>query len=98
MEYHVTISGSRKEWKYMNTFNTPIYGTGQGSGNSPHIWTMLLSLLLNIMNKNANGATYPQINNIEKRVISTAYADDVNTHHNTKTNSIINMMQSMKED
>ena len=84
MEYHVTISGSRKEWKYMNTLNTLIYGTGQGSGNSPHIWTMLLSILLNIKNENANGATYLKLNNTEKRVISTAYVDDVNTHHNTQ--------------
>ena len=98
MEYHVTISGSRRERKYMNTLNTSIYGTGQGSGNSPHIWTMLSSILLHIMNENANRATYPKLDNTEKRVTSTAYVDDVNAHHNTQANTTINMMKSMMED
>ena len=98
MEYHVTTSGSRKEWKYMNTLNTSIYGTGQGSGNIPHIWTMLLSTLLNIMNESATGETYPQLKSTEKKVICTAYVDDVNTHHNTKPNTTVNMMRSMMED
>jgi hypothetical protein len=30
MEYHVTIPGSRKEWKYFDTMNNPVYGTGEG--------------------------------------------------------------------
>ena len=95
---HVTISGSRREWKYMNTLKNAIYGTGQGSGNSPHIWTMISSILLHILNENANGAIYPMSNTTEKRVISTAYVDDVNTHHNAHPNTKINMMKSMMED
>ena len=46
MTYYVTITGSHNEWEYFNSLNLPIYKTGQGSGNSTHIWTMLSSLLL----------------------------------------------------
>jgi hypothetical protein len=58
MKYYVTIPGSQKEWKYFNTMDQPIYGTGQRSGNSPHIWTMLSSILLNLHNAEAEGAEY----------------------------------------
>ena len=58
MKYYVTITGSQQDWKYYNTSNHPIYGTGQGSGNSPHIWTMMSSILLHILNAEAEGAAY----------------------------------------
>jgi hypothetical protein len=79
MEYHVLIPGSRKEWKYFNTMNNPVYGNGQGSGNSPHIWTMLSSVLLQTLNNKVNGTIYQMNTGIGRRVSSTAYVNDVNT-------------------
>ena len=43
---------------YSHTPTRPIYGTGQGSGNSPIIWCFLSSSLFSAHNKNAHGATF----------------------------------------
>jgi Reverse transcriptase (RNA-dependent DNA polymerase) len=40
---------------YCNKETTQLYGTGQGSGCSPHIWTMLSSELFHIYMENAHG-------------------------------------------
>eukprot|EP00957_Ditylum_brightwellii_P087289 6643414-Ditylum_brightwellii.AAC.1 len=36
----------------------PVYGTGQGSTNSPIIWLIISSALFNIHNRLGNGATF----------------------------------------
>jgi hypothetical protein len=53
MQYHVTLARSTKEWVFSHSQNQPIYGTGQGNGNSPHIWTMISSVLLSLFNQGA---------------------------------------------
>ena len=58
MNYVVTIPGSQKEWNFYLATNHPLYGTGQGSGNSPHIWTMISSVILKMLNNEAHGAQY----------------------------------------
>jgi Reverse transcriptase (RNA-dependent DNA polymerase) len=98
MKYHVTIPGSQKEWKYFNTMAQPIYGTGQGSGNSPHIWTMLSSILLSMHNAEAEGASYTNQVGQQRKVTSTAYVDDVNTHHKSDHEDPTELLQSMCRD
>ena len=98
MKYHVTITGSQQEWKFYNTSNHPIYGTGQGSGNSPHIWTMMSSILLHILNTEAEGAVYDLPDGTKRKAISTAYVDDVNTHHNTNMEGSEELYNSMARD
>ena len=56
---------------------------------------MLSSMLLRILNENANGALYPTSSGKKKRVISTAYVNNVNTHHNTQPKKKINMIKFM---
>ena len=56
MKYCVTVPRSQKEWNFFHTTNHPVYGTGQGSGNSPHVWTMISSVLLKMLNNQAQGA------------------------------------------
>ena len=56
MKYVVKAPGSQKEWNFFHTTNHPVYGSGQGSGNSPHVWTMISSVLLQMLNKEAQGA------------------------------------------
>ena len=73
MAYFVTITGSQYEWKYFNSLNLPIYGTGQGSGTSPHIWTMISSLLLRILNNKSDGAVYHLKDGTTRKVSSTVY-------------------------
>ena len=82
INYFVTIIGAEDKWKYNNTKDDPVYGTGQGSGNSPHIWTFLSSILFKMLEKEATGATYhDKSTKSEVRIINTAFVDDVNTHH-----------------
>jgi hypothetical protein len=45
MQYHVAVPKSQQEWTFKHSQNQPIYETGQGNGNSPHIWTMISSVL-----------------------------------------------------
>ena len=46
------------ETHYSHSLTRPIYGTGQGSGNSPIIWCFLSSSLFSAHNQAAHGATF----------------------------------------
>jgi Reverse transcriptase (RNA-dependent DNA polymerase) len=50
---------------YKNTKDTPIHGTGQGSCASPALWLIISSMLMDILQKNANGMTIVDLNNKE---------------------------------
>jgi hypothetical protein len=75
MQYHFAVARSTKEWVFSHSQDQPIYGTGQGSGNSPHIWTMISSVLLSLFTQGACGARY------QGQAKNTVLVDDVNTHH-----------------
>jgi hypothetical protein len=62
--------------------NKLVYGTGQCSENSPHIWTILSSVLLTMFNEDVTGARYTSQGTATVHVSSTAYVDNMNTHHN----------------
>ena len=56
--YHVrTELGVSKE-NYTHNAVDPIYGTGQGSGNSPAIWCFISSLLYHCYDEDASPASY----------------------------------------
>jgi len=98
MNYVVTVAGSQKEWSFYNTMNHPVYGTGQGSGNSPQIWTMISSILLKVLNAGAAGAEYITKNKSQIKLVSTAYVDDVNTHHTTTKGDYQDLLSNMSQD
>jgi hypothetical protein len=52
-----TELGLSDQW-YTHSNEHPIYGTGQGSGNSPMIWCFLSSVLFDCYDKQAHGAIY----------------------------------------
>jgi hypothetical protein len=54
----VTIGNKVTKQTYGNTKKTKLYGTGQGSRNSPFIWTLLSSEMIKIFDKYAKGAEY----------------------------------------
>jgi hypothetical protein len=66
---------------YGNTKKTKLYGTGQGSGNSPFIWTLISSEIIKIYHKYVKGAEYkdPQ-DKYTTNLKMTAYVDDINAH------------------
>jgi hypothetical protein len=55
---HVRTDLGMSKEKYTHTNENPIFGTGQGSGNSPAIWCFLSSLLYNCYDEEAITATY----------------------------------------
>jgi hypothetical protein len=79
MQYHVTVARSTKEWVFSHSQSQPIYGIGQGSGNSPHIWTMISSVLLSLFNKGACGARYQGQGKNTVKISSTVFVDNVKT-------------------
>jgi hypothetical protein len=57
-KYRVKITGENKTFVFSNSSKTPIYGTGQGSGNSPIIWIFISDTIAQIMETSAIGASY----------------------------------------
>jgi exonuclease III len=56
--YKLKTSMGVSEEFYQHSESSPIYGTGQGSGNSPVIWAFISSTLFDCYEKRAHGATF----------------------------------------
>ena len=59
---------------------------------------MISSILLNLHNEDSEGAEYPSHNGQMRKVTSTAYVDDVNTHHTSESGQTEELIQSMSRD
>ena len=57
-KYHIRTEMGLSSSSYSHHEDMPIYGTGQGSGNSPMIWRFLSSLLFKCYDKQAFPAVY----------------------------------------
>jgi hypothetical protein len=81
MKYIVKLGVKISKSFYGNNNTHPFFGTGQGSGNSPHIWTMLSSKLIKIHEERTKGAQYSKPSQFNKTAMHlTAYVDDTNSH------------------
>ena len=58
VHYHLKTNLGVSEENYKHCEIHPIYGTGQGSGNSPIIWLVISSVLFNCYESKAHGATF----------------------------------------
>ena len=56
--YHLKTKLGISSGYYRHTSETPIHGTGQGSGNSPTIWCFVCSALFDALASKAHGATF----------------------------------------
>ena len=56
--YHIRTDLGLSEERYQHQDTAPIFGTGQGSGNSPAIWCFLSSVLYDCYDEVAIPATY----------------------------------------
>ena len=62
---------------YQHSRDTPIYGTGQGSGNSPQIWNFICSALFDAYEAGASGADFVSYNKSQAvQLFMTGYVDD----------------------
>lgn len=58
MKYYLQTSLGISSTSYSHSSTTPIYGVGQGAGNSPAIWCTISSLLFDVYANKAHGATF----------------------------------------
>jgi len=61
--YHLKTNLGVSTGYYTHHQETPIYGTGQGSGNSPSLWCFVCSTLFDALESQAHGATFRNYNN-----------------------------------
>jgi Reverse transcriptase (RNA-dependent DNA polymerase) len=80
MVYEIQIEGAQPV-QFKNEHETPVFGRGQGSGNSPTIWTFISNILLKLMDQQAIGAQCYTHNKEDIIVKTAAFVDNVNTHH-----------------
>jgi len=80
--YLMSLLGTSTHY-YTHSADSPIYGTGQGSGDSPNQWAMISSIILDIMHQKAHKATFhsPSNSNFEE-VSNTAFVDDISGYEN----------------
>lgn len=65
---------------YSHSIHFPIYGTGQGSGNSPMVWLFLSATLFDAHNEIAHGATFQDpTGTISTHMTLSGFVDDTNT-------------------
>ena len=71
-----TSAGISDDWYEHNT-NNPIYGTGQGSGNSPQIWNFICTTLFDAYTSKAKGAKFiSHDGKYNTTLYMTGYVDD----------------------
>ena len=58
VKYHLKTHLGVTDEHYQHCTITPIYGTGQGSANSPTIWLVVSSMLFRCYSKRAHGARF----------------------------------------
>jgi len=77
-----TLSGISEQF-YTHSIEFPVYGSGQGSGNSPGIWLFISSTLCDIHNKHSHGATFTNPDGTESVTISmVGFVDDSTGSYN----------------
>ena len=77
-----TDSVQADQW-YQHNAEYPIYGTGQGSGNSPMIWCFLSSVLFDCYDKQAHEAIYEMPDrSLTTKLHMIGYVDDSNGQTN----------------
>ena len=71
-----TVSGISTQF-YSHSIQFPIFGSGQGSGNSPGIWLFISSTLCDVHNSISQGATFTNPDESEQVSISmVGFVDD----------------------
>jgi hypothetical protein len=84
---------------YSHSDNSPVFGTGQGSKSSTHIWNFNSSVLFDTYNRSAYGATYYSISGSKLQIGMTGFVDDNNCNsredaitHEDHSDGIISLM------
>lgn len=102
MKYHLRSPNGLSPSSYQHTIDYPIYGTGQGSGNSPVLWMLMSATLFDIYDDMAHGSVFqdPSGSRIVNMSI-TGFVDDTNScinewrpQHDVKYNTLYPKLQN----
>ena len=75
--YHIRTDMGLSDESYNHLMQSPIYGTGQGSGNSPAIWCFISSLLYDCYDKKAAKAMYITPDPIDPKQSNLVWSDSL---------------------
>ena len=77
VHYHLKTKLGITDENYQHCKAFPIYGTGQGSGNSPTIWLVVSSILFNCYESRAHGAVFESPDrSIRLQIYRVGFVDD----------------------
>jgi ribonuclease HI len=101
--YQLITPQGVSDTKYSHSEKYPIYGTGQGSGNSPVIWLLISATLFDSYEQVAQGATFSSPDGTETSTIKIGgFVDDTNTSLNSwlpqHQSTTTELLRRLKED
>jgi hypothetical protein len=86
-QYHLKTQHGISKEHYSNA-TTPVYGNGQGAGDSPSQWSQESALLFNLYQKRMTGTTIcDRAGHCQTAIPLAAFADDTNLFGNNNDNS-----------
>ena len=89
VKYHLKTKLGITEENYSHCTVHPIYGTGQGSGNSPTIWLVVSSILFDCYEARAHGAVFESPDKtIRLQIYRVGFVDDTCGYVNNFTSPI----------
>jgi hypothetical protein len=83
VQYHLQMTlGVSKEY-YKHCMASPVFGTGQCSGDSPTIWLVISSILFTCYSEKAHGATFEApVKSIRIDIFRVGFVDDTASYIN----------------
>jgi hypothetical protein len=76
-KFHLRTINGISDQSYLHSLQFPIYGSGQGSGNSPVIWLFISLTLCDVHNQVSHGASFTTPHGTETvKLAMVAFVDD----------------------
>jgi hypothetical protein len=98
--YRIKTQLGISKGSYSHSNDSPVFGTGQGSKSSTHIWNFNSSVLFDTYDRSAYDATYYSISGSKLRIRMTGFIDDNNCNscedaitHEDHSDGIISCMR-----
>jgi hypothetical protein len=83
VRYHLKTTLGVSDEHYQHCAASPVFGTGQGSGNSPTIWLVISSILFSCYSKRAYGAMFESPDkSVQAAIFRVGFVDDTASYIN----------------